>query len=272
MAIVPESPAAGNPIGVKVRRLFQSLPFRPDNRQWNGMTADLLIFDCDGVLIDSEPVASRVLWQTLTEAGVSISLAEVHRRFTGYSERDAHRICVEELGIADPAPVFAATRDALYPAFQRSLRPMQGIEAVVRALPQQKCVASNSTLERLRASLGLFDLWNAFEPHIFSAEMVAAPKPAPDLFHLCAETLGVDPSRCVVVDDSPHGIVGAVAAGMRAIGFVDPADPREGRHAVLSGAGAMLVATGADELARAFATVLGGAPAALRTPALSEPV
>lgn len=272
MAIVPESPAAGNPIGVKVRRLFQSLPFRPDNRQWNGMTADLLIFDCDGVLIDSEPVASRVLWQTLTEAGVSISLAEVHRRFTGYSERDAHRICVEELGIADPAPVFAATRDALYPAFQRSLRPMDGIEAVVRALPQQKCVASNSTLERLRASLGLFDLWNAFDPHIFSAEMVAAPKPAPDLFHLCAETLGVDPSRCVVVDDSPHGIVGAVAAGMRAIGFVDPADPREGRHAVLSGAGAMLVATGADELARAFATVLGGAPAALRTPALSEPV
>ncbi len=236
------------------------------------MTADLLIFDCDGVLIDSEPVASRVLWQTLTEAGVSISLAEVHRRFTGYSERDAHRICVEELGIADPAPVFAATRDALYPAFQRSLRPMQGIEAVVRALPQQKCVASNSTLERLRASLGLFDLWNAFDPHIFSAEMVAAPKPAPDLFHLCAETLGVDPSRCVVVDDSPHGIVGAVAAGMRAIGFVDPADPREGRHAVLSDAGAMLVATGADELARAFATVLGGAPAALRTPALSEPV
>lgn len=272
MAIVPESPAAGNPIGVKVRRLFQSLPFRPDNRQWNGMTADLLIFDCDGVLIDSEPVASRVLWQTLTEVGVSISLAEVHRRFTGYSERDAHRICVEELGIADPAPVFAATRDALYPAFQRSLRPMEGIEAVVRALPQRKCVASNSTLERLRASLGLFDLWNAFDPHIFSAEMVAAPKPAPDLFHLCAETLGVDPSRCVVVDDSPHGIVGAVAAGMRAIGFVDPADPREGRHAVLSGAGAMLVATGADELACAFATVLGGAPAALRTPALSEPV
>lgn len=223
------------------------------------MTADLLIFDCDGVLIDSEPVASRVFWQSLQAAGVSISHAEVHRRFTGYSESDAYRICVEELGIADPATVFAATRDALYPAFRRSLRPMAGIDALIRSLPQRKCVASNSTLERLQNSLGLFDLWKAFDPHIFSAEMVAAPKPAPDLFHLCAETLGVDPARCVVVDDSPHGIVGAVAAGMRAIGFVDPADPREGRRAVLADAGAMLVATGADELSRAFDAVLSPA-------------
>ncbi|RYC24028.1 HAD family hydrolase [Ciceribacter ferrooxidans] len=235
-------------------------------------TTELLIFDCDGVLIDSEPVESRVLWQALEAAGAAIPLAEVHRRFAGYSESDAQRICIEELGIAGPASVFAAARDALYREFSRSLTPMPGMESLVRSLPQRKCVASNSTLERLRASLGLFDLWNAFDPHIFSAEMVAAPKPAPDLFHLCAETLNVDPSHCVVVDDSAHGIVGAVAAGMRAIGFVDPADQREGRRAVLSDAGAMLVATGADELARAFATVLGAAPVAYRAPALSEPV
>lgn len=238
-------------------------------------TTELLIFDCDGVLIDSEPLASRVFWRALEAAGVAISFAEVHRRFTGYSERDARRICVEELGIAESALVFDATRDALYREFSHSLAPMPGMERLIRSLPQRKCVASNSTLERLRNSLGLFDLWNAFYPYIFSAEMVAAPKPAPDLFHLCAETLGVDPARCVVVDDSPHGIAGAVAAGMRAIGFVDPADPREGRRAVLSGAGAMLVATGADELARAFATVLGDTPHApmpLKPAALAEPV
>ena len=275
MTIVPESPAAGNRFGERTEGFPKSLTLPPDKRQWNDMTADLIIFDCDGVLIDSEPVASHVLWQTLNEAGVSISLSEVHRRFTGYSERDAYRICIEELGIADPAPVFVAARDALYPAFRRSLRPMAGIEALVRSLPQRKCVASNSTLERLQNSLGLFDLWNAFDPRIFSAEMVAAPKPAPDLFHLCAETLGVDPSRCLVVDDSPHGIVGAVAAGMRAIGFIDPTDPREGRTTVLADAGAMLVATGADELARAFAVVLGEAPdspAPLKAAALAEPV
>ncbi len=224
------------------------------------MTADLLIFDCDGVLIDSEPVSSRVLWEALQTAGVSISHAEVHRRFTGYSESDARRICIEELGVADVDQAFAECRDHLYAAFSHSLQLMPGIAPLVRSLPQRKCVASNSTLERLRNSLGLFDLWDAFDPNIFSAEMVAAPKPAPDLFLLCAETLGVDPARCLVVDDSPHGIAGAVAAGMRAIGFVDPADPREGRRAVLADAGAMLVATGADELSRAFDAVLSADP------------
>jgi HAD superfamily hydrolase (TIGR01509 family) len=224
------------------------------------MTADLLIFDCDGVLVDSEPVASRVFWQSLQAAGVSISHAEVHRRFTGYSESDARRICLDELGVDDVDRVFARSREHLYAAFSRSLQPMPGIDALIRSLPQRKCVASNSTLERLRNSLGLFDLWDAFDPNIFSAEMVAAPKPAPDLFLLCAETLGIDPARCLVVDDSPHGIIGAVAAGMRAIGFVDPADPREGRRAVLADAGAMLVATGADELSRAFDAVLSAGP------------
>ncbi len=230
------------------------------------MTADLLLFDCDGVLIDSEPVASRVFWQSLQAAGVEISHAEVHRRFTGYSESDARRICLDELGVVDVDQVFARSRNDLYAEFSRSLQPMPGMDALIRSLPQRKCVASNSTLERLRNSLGLFDLWDAFDPHVFSAEMVAAPKPAPDLFLLCAETLGVDPARCLVVDDSPHGIAGAVAAGMRAIGFVDPADPREGRRAVLADAGAMLVATGADELSRAFGAVLAPAlqPAPVR--------
>ncbi|PJI45113.1 MAG: hydrolase [Rhizobium sp.] len=224
------------------------------------MTADLLIFDCDGVLIDSEPVASRVFWQSLQSAGVAISHAEVHQRFTGYSESDARRICLDELGVVDVDQAFARSRDHLYAEFSRSLQPMPGMDALIRSLPQRKCVASNSTLERLRNSLGLFDLWDAFDPHIFSAEMVAAPKPAPDLFLLCAEALGVDPARCLVVDDSPHGITGAVAAGMRAIGFVDPADPREGRRAVLADAGAMLVVTGADELSRAFDAVLSADP------------
>lgn len=220
------------------------------------MTADLIIFDCDGVLIDSEPLASRVFWQALRDAGVDISHAEVHRRFTGYSETDAKRICVEELGVEDVESVFANATANLYPEFARALTPMPGIVPVVRALRQPKCVASNSTLERLKNSLGLFDLWSEFAPNIFSAEMVDRPKPAPDLFLLCAERFGIEPARCLVVDDSAHGITAAVAAGMRAIGFVDPADPREGRYAVLTGAGAISAATGADELSRAFDTVL----------------
>jgi HAD superfamily hydrolase (TIGR01509 family) len=212
-------------------------------------TCDLLIFDCDGVLIDSEPVASGLLANALQRAGIRISASEVHRRFTGLSENDTRRICIDEYGITDPDRIFAGQNASLYNEFARSLRPMPGIVELVRSLPHLKCVASNSTTERLRRSLGLFDLWNDFAPHIFSAEMVARPKPAPDLFHLCARSFGVDPQQCVVIDDSVHGVVGAVAAGVRAVGFIDPADPRDDRSVALKAAGARFVAEGAGELA-----------------------
>lgn len=122
------------------------------------MTAELLIFDCDGVLIDSEPAASRVFWRALQSVGLDISHAEVHSRFTGYSETDAKRICSEELGVSDVEQVFAEFRSNLYAEFARSLTPMPGMTQLVRSLPHRKCVASNSTTERLRYSLGLFDL------------------------------------------------------------------------------------------------------------------
>jgi len=211
-------------------------------------TADLLIFDCDGVLIDSEPVASRLLAKALQQAGVRLTVSEVHRRFTGASEKESRRICAEELGLVDVDGLFLDMQAQLYDEFVRSLRLMPGMERLVRSLPHRKCVASNSKFERLRRSLGLFDLWDEFAPHIFSADMVERPKPAPDLFELCARTFGVEPERCVVIDDSTHGIAGAVAAGMTAIGFVDPADPRDGRHSVLKQAGALLVVEGAEEL------------------------
>jgi HAD superfamily hydrolase (TIGR01509 family) len=219
------------------------------------MTVELLIFDCDGVLIDSEPVASRVLWKALQGAGVTMTHAEVHSRFTGYSEEDAKRICMEELGVEDATDVFENARASLYAEFARSLAPMPGMETFIPSLSCRKCVASNSTMERLRNSLGLFDLWREFHPNIFSAEMVARPKPAPDLFQFCARNLGIAPRACVVIDDSVHGVAGAVAAGMKAIGFVDPNDPRPGRCDVLAGAGAVAVATGVEELARALDTL-----------------
>jgi HAD superfamily hydrolase (TIGR01509 family) len=218
------------------------------------MTVQLLIFDCDGVLIDSEPVASRVFWQALQDAGVTMTHAEVHSRFTGYSEADAKRICMEELGLEDATDVFENARTSLYAEFTRSLAPMPGMSQLISSLPFRKCVASNSTMERLRNSLGLFDLWGEFDPNIFSAEMVARPKPAPDLFQLCARTLKIAPRACVVIDDSVHGVAGAVAAGMKAIGFVDPNDPRPGRVDALAGAGAVAVATGSEQLACALET------------------
>ncbi|MBW9051351.1 HAD family hydrolase [Rhizobium mesosinicum] len=219
------------------------------------MTIELLIFDCDGVLIDSEPMASGMLAKALERAGISLSHAEVHRRFTGLSGEAARRLCREELGLADPDPVFADAGRALYDEFSRSLQPMAGMEKLVGDLKLRKCVASNSDLERLRRSLGLFGLWAEFAPHIYSAEMVARPKPAPDLFLHCAAKLGVEPRHCLVIDDSALGVRGAVAAGMAAIGFVDPADPRSGRHEALKAAGALQTVEGAGELALALAAL-----------------
>lgn len=223
------------------------------------MSHELLIFDCDGVLIDSEPVASRVLWQSLTRAGVVISQRDVHERFTGSSESEARRICVEELGVGEPDTVFADVRSNLYSEFRRSLRPMAGMEDFVATLDCAKCIGSNSSVERLEESLKLFGLWDAFAPNIFSAEMVARGKPAPDLFYFCAAKLGVEPRSSIVVDDSAHGVVGAVAAGMTAIGFVDPSDPRRDRRKLLLDAGASDVATGTDELAVLIASIFPGA-------------
>jgi len=219
------------------------------------MTVDLLIFDCDGVLIDSEPVASATFARALRRAGVGLSADDVHRRFTGLSESESRRVCADEFGLTNVDGVFSDWQADIYGEFARSLQPMAGMTELVRSVPQRKCVASNSTMERLRRSLGLFDLWSEFHPNVFSADMVRHPKPAPDLFLLCARQLGVEAERCVVIDDSAIGIQGAVAAGMRAIGFVDPADPRCDRHAVLERAGASFVAEGADDLALAIDAV-----------------
>lgn len=238
------------------------------------MVPELLIFDCDGVLIDSEPVAGQILQEVLQSAGAEISVNEVRARFTGFAEVDARRICAEELGLPDVNAIFQAVDARLYGEFARSLTLMPGVAELVKALPSRKCVASNSGMDRLRNSLGLFDLWDEFAPNIFSAEMVARPKPSPDLFLYCANELDVEPARCVVIDDSPHGIVGAVAAGMQAIGFVDPADPREGREAVLTSAGAIAVATGSAELSsilRGLFDRAGGARVGARA-GVPEPV
>ena len=212
----------------------------------------LVIFDCDGVLINSEPIASRTLAEALRFAGVEISASQAHIRFTGNSESDIRRICAEEFGLDDVDEMFDAWHKRLFAEFATSLEAMPGIRDVVRSISVPKCVASNSPSDRLRNSLGHLDLWHEFVPDVFGADAVALPKPAPDLLLLCASNAGIDPAWCVMIDDSPHGITSAIAAGMVAIGFVDPSDPRPNRGEVLKLAGAFVVATGAAELGDAL--------------------
>jgi HAD superfamily hydrolase (TIGR01509 family) len=216
---------------------------------------DLIIFDCDGVLIDSEPLASRTLSEALTAAGVAMTPLEVHQTFTGKAEVDIKRLCVEEFGLKEPNAVFSGWHKTLFETFARELKPMPGMASLVAALETAKCVASNSRQERLAASLGRTVLWPAFAPHIYGADSVARPKPAPDLLLHCAAKTGVSANACVMIDDSPHGITSARAAGMISIGFVDPADPRPDRAGVLRAAGADHVAVGAGELTSVLAAL-----------------
>ena len=222
--------------------------------------ADLVIFDCDGVLIDSETIASAAVASAVREFGVELSAAEAHAELTGGSAEDTRAYCRDVLGITDLA-AFEVVYGRLLREALRSVEEMAGMSDLLADLDCTRCVASNSSLYRLTRSLGRLPLWLAFDGQVFSADLVARPKPAPDLHLLCARELGVDPMRCMVIDDSPHGTAAAAAAGMLAIGFVGPDDPRPGLVELLRRHGARFVATGTDGLRTVLAEAdawLGG--------------
>lgn len=208
---------------------------------------DLVIFDCDGVLIDSESIASRTMSRMLQVFGVAMDATEAHRLFTGSAEADTRIFVREKLGLRDVDEFFKAFNTELYREFEQ-IGEIDGISNIVRDIDCRLCVASNSSLYRLTRSLGRTDLWLAFRGQIFSADQVAKPKPAPDLLLHCVREMNTVSSRSIMIDDGTHGIRAAVAAGIPSIGFVDPNDPRPGRISDLKRAGAHSVAVGTDDL------------------------
>lgn len=209
---------------------------------------DLVIFDCDGVLIDSEPLASRTLAEALSAAGLPFTATEALLTFTGKSESQI-RAELAARGLTDPSPTLADWQQRLFAAFRTELRCMEGIEALLDLLAQKICVASNSGMARLEGSLGLTPLWARFAPHVYSGADMPRPKPAPDLVQHCLARMDTPATRAVMIDDSATGILAARAAGCHAIGFVAPGDPRPDRARALRDAGAHDVAHGTAELA-----------------------
>lgn len=210
---------------------------------------DLLIFDCDGVLIDSEPLASACMADSFIEWGAKTDHAEVHRMFTGLGFDDGAALARQSWGITDYPARIARMNEMLYPRFAAELTEMAGMsDLLARFAHLPKCVASNSKVDRLDHSLGLLPIRAAFGDHVYSAEHVARGKPAPDLVYHCLDKMRRRRDQALMVDDSPHGLEAAVAAGVLAIGFVDPADPRAGRIEALQAAGADYVVTGVAEL------------------------
>jgi HAD superfamily hydrolase (TIGR01509 family) len=180
-----------------------------------------VIFDCDGVLVDSEPIAIRELCRSLSGLGIAVTEDDAYRRFLGRG----WSAVVEAVTLGRGRPITdaetAAFRAALFARFRTDLRPMAGIAACLDRLAGRPMgVASSSIPERLTLSLDVTGLMPRFAPHVYSASAVPRGKPAPDLFLLAADRLGVAPADCVVVEDSPTGIEAARAAGMRTVAFL----------------------------------------------------
>lgn len=183
------------------------------------MTPALIIFDCDGVLVDSEPLAMRVLLNALAAQDIHIAPAAAFRDFLGRSLASISASLLDSHGAPLGPEALAAMRGDLYALYRDELRPNPGVAAMLRQLEIPFCVASSSTPERISLSLDLTGLLPWFEPRIFSASMVENGKPAPDLFLLAARAMGVSPENCVVIEDSPAGITAARRAGMAVFAY-----------------------------------------------------
>jgi beta-phosphoglucomutase-like phosphatase (HAD superfamily) len=201
----------------------------------------LVIFDCDGVLVDTEPLAVAVRARVLAEAGWTMGPDEIVERFLGRS-RDyvvgevAARLGEEAARAAEDT--FGRECEA---AFAAQLTPVPGIAAALAAITEadgiDTCVASSGGHDKMRLTLGLTGLWSQFSGRVFSAEDVAHGKPAPDLFLHAAASMGYPPDRCVVIEDSPAGVAGALAAGMKVVGYAGGVTPRSD----LAGTGVVVI-------------------------------
>ncbi|WP_201861127.1 HAD family hydrolase [Microvirga soli] len=179
----------------------------------------LLIFDCDGVLVDSEALACEIDAQILTRIGLPYSAEDIARKFVGVSFKDMVARLEAEHACTLPADLGAQLDSALFAKFETDLKPIDGIRETILSLPYPRCVASSSTPERIALSLRVTGLSDLFDS-IFSATQVERGKPAPDLFLHAAKSMSVNPQDCVVIEDSAAGVQGALAAGMKVIGFV----------------------------------------------------
>jgi HAD superfamily hydrolase (TIGR01509 family) len=188
---------------------------------------ELVIFDCDGVLIDSERLTVKVDVRVLGELGWTLSEAEVIERFVGRSDRDTIAAIEAHLCRKLPAGWDERYRRLCEEAFASGLAPVEGVLDALDRITLRSCVASSGTHEHLRYTLGLTGLYERFAGRIFSAEDVATGKPAPDLFLHAAKRMAARPAACVVVEDSRSGVEAARAAGMRVLAFAGGLSPAE---------------------------------------------
>jgi HAD superfamily hydrolase (TIGR01509 family) len=186
-----------------------------------------VIFDCDGVLVDTELISNTVLAQLLTEAGLPTTFEDCMRDFRGRSMTSVVAIAQRRAGAPLPFDVAERYYAEVEAVFARDLEAVPGVIDALDRITLPTCVASSGPHHKMAVTLRTTGMWERFEGRIFSASEVAAGKPAPDLFLHAAARMGFDPSTTAVVEDSLPGIQAAVAAGMRALAFTRHGDPSE---------------------------------------------
>jgi HAD superfamily hydrolase (TIGR01509 family) len=206
----------------------------------NKEPVDLIIFDCDGVLVDSEVISCRAHAETLTRHGYPITADQVLTRFLGVSDREARQTIEAELGRKLPDDFESQMKQAALQHYAGDLRHIPYINEAIAAIALPKCVASSGTHEKIRHGLTCAGLFDLLAPHIFSATQVKRGKPAPDLFLFAANRMQASPARCLVIEDSIPGITGALAADMTVLGFHGGSHCRPGYGETLRAAGAMM--------------------------------
>lgn len=185
------------------------------------MSVEAILWDCDGCLIDSEAIACGHAAEELTQAGYPLSMEEFVLRFAGKTRSDIYSVIQQETGLTLADKIDrSATRTRRNQLFREHLRPISGIIETLDTLSLPMAVASGSEFERLEFTLRIVGLFERLMPHIYSADIVAHGKPAPDIFLHAATQLGVPPARCLVVEDSENGVRAGVAAGMKVLGFI----------------------------------------------------
>lgn len=221
----------------------------------NANTYDLVIFDCDGVLVDSEILSTKAYENVFKQAGVPLKPGQLARLF-GLKQNIIMDILGKEIGRRLPDSYEAEIWPELKKLFNNELEPTNGVTLFLENLKTPRCVASSSTMERIKFSLDLTDLRQFFADNLFSSSMVERGKPAPDLFLLAAETMGVKPERCIVIEDSPFGVEGARAAGMTAIGYMGGSHEIPDHEAKLKDAGVTYMCRNWEEMTDLFVNTL----------------
>jgi HAD superfamily hydrolase (TIGR01509 family) len=212
------------------------------------MNLDLIIFDCDGVLIDSELLANHSEVEFLKSFGIEFDLGDYVARFVGKSNKDVLKSIKLLHDTYLPDDFWKLAEEYTFKIFRTELKSITGIFEFLDSIDKSKCVASSSSLNRLDMTLKATELFDRFSSYIFSAEQVNRGKPAPDLFLFAAKQMQVSPDQCIVIEDSPTGVQAGVAAGMTVLGYAGGSHIQAGHQARLLDEGAIKVFEEMSEL------------------------